>query len=149
MFNSQPDGLWAYFASLDYCDVAAIEVCGTIQNLNDKRSRYAFSGHSTLLDCSRKWFTETINVQKGGKLERWKASGTIQSPPKKDVKLPIRYLRVLYAIPNDDYERWVPGHIPSGYEFFCKHSSLDSYTNPKMQKFLRRMSIDSHFYTTP
>jgi hypothetical protein len=30
MFATQPDGLWVYFGN-DCCDVAAIEVCGTVQ----------------------------------------------------------------------------------------------------------------------
>jgi hypothetical protein len=147
MFKSQPDGLWAFFGGLHYCDAVAIEVCGSIQNLNDKRSRYAFSGHSTLLGCTSKWFAESITVQNGGKAERWQACRTIKSKPKNSINIPIRHLRVLYAIPNELYKKWAPEHVPSGHEFFCRHSSLQSYNAAKMQTFLRRMAIGSHFYT--
>ena len=100
LFNTQPDGLWVYFgAEAGYCDLVAIEVCGTIQNLNDIRSRYFPASHSLVLKCSAAWLKEKISVQKGGKKTRWKATITLKAP-KEDYAIPIRSLRVLYAIPN-------------------------------------------------
>ncbi len=124
----------------------AIEVCLTVQNLNDKRSRYIPASHSLVLPCSRKWLIEPIKLQKGGLKPRWKASGSITKEPG-DVSFPIRHLRVLYALPNDVYKTWGPSHTPAGYEYFCRHSSLNTYWSKKMQTFLGRMSVDSQFYT--
>lgn len=146
LFATQPDGLWVYFSSA-HCDIVAVEVCGTIQNLNDKRSRYFPASHSTVLECSQKWLHELMTVQKRGKKSRWEACGTIKKVPASDRTIPVRHLRVLYALPNKLYTDWHSNHVPTGYEYFCAHSSLDSYNSPKMQKFLRQMSIASQFYS--
>jgi hypothetical protein len=65
-FRTQPDGLWAFFHSFGSCDLVAVEVCGTIQNLNDKRSRYIPSSHSLVLSVSMDWFNHAIAIQGGG-----------------------------------------------------------------------------------
>ena len=149
LFSTQPDGLWVHFSNLTSCDVVAIEVCGTVQNLNDKRSRYFPASHSIVLSCKKTWFLEQIKVQKGGKQERWRAARTIAEEPNADVSIPIRYLRVLYALPNELYHNWCSNHVPTGYELFCPHSSLDSYGSQKMQRFLKTMSLAAKFYSLP
>jgi len=149
LFTTQPDGLWIHFADTAYCDVVAVEVCGTVPNLNDKRSRYIPATHSLVLQVSPDWFEEQIKVQKGSQKPRWEAVVTIQKKPSEDLRLPIRHLRVLYALPNDIYHSWCSQHTPTGYEFYCPHSSLDSYKSGKMQRFLRQMSVASQFYVKP
>jgi len=147
LFNTQPDGLWAHFQGDTSCDVVAIEVCGTIQNLNDKRSRYIPASHSLILRCPLDWLEEKITVQKGGKFPRWKAAGTFDTKPGQELMVPIRHLRVLYGIPNALYDEWSRQHTPTGYEFFSPHSSLHTYNSPAMQAFLRQMSSANHFRT--
>ena len=145
LFKTQPDGLYLFISEDEFADAVSIEVCGTIQNLNDKRSRYMPSSHSIVVSCPHEWLREEIAVQKGGKVERWKACSSISKTPQSDLTVPIRYLRVLYAIPTVKFDEWCRNHTPTGYEFFCKHSSLDSFSSQKMQEFLRQMSIHSHF----
>ena len=146
LFSTQPDGLFVYFSGLESCDVVVIEVCGSVQNLNDKRSRYIPSGHSLVPRCNTPWFKEEVPTKGGGREARWKVCDSIAEPPATDVAVPIRHLRVLYALPNEMYKAWCPGHIPSGYEYFCPHSALDSHNSPKMRSFLARMSLGSQFY---
>jgi hypothetical protein len=146
LFSTQPDGLWVYFR-YSYCDVVAVEVCGSIQNLNDKRSRYFPSSHSTVLSCNPEWFSESVTVQKGVKKARWEACGSFKKLPSKRT-LAIRHLRVLFALPNNLYGGWRDNHVPTGHEFFCAHSSLDSYNSQPMQLFLGQMSIASQFYSS-
>lgn len=152
MFRTQPDGLWVYFIDFRSCDAVVVEVCGTVQNLNDKRSRYIPASHSLVLTCSPYWLREEIPVRGRGKLSRWKATGILKRPAK-DRTLPyvaaVRHLRVLYALPNSIYHAWCAEHVPTGYEFYCPHSSLDSYTSQRMQRFLRQLSIASQFYARP
>ncbi|MFZ0707324.1 MAG: hypothetical protein WAM71_17120 [Candidatus Korobacteraceae bacterium] len=149
LFTTQPDGLWVHFNDYVCCDLIAIEVCGTVQNLNDKRSRYIPASHSLVLKYSRKWLEETVSVQKGGKKARWEAAASLGNSPQSDGEIPIRYLRVLYALPQNEYHEWCAVHTPTGYEFFLSHNSLKSYNSPKFQEFLRQMSPASKFYTTP
>lgn len=146
LFTTQPDGLYVFFNGASSCDLVVIEVCGSIQNLNDKRSRYFPSSHSIVLNCSRSWFLERVRTQGGGKKARWDLAESIELQPNKDLALPVRYLRVLYALPNELYLKWCPDHVPTGYEYFCAHSSLNSYKSQKMQEFLARMSIATQFY---
>ena len=145
LFTTQPDGLWVHFNDKISCDAVVIEVCGTIQNLNDKRSRYIPASHSLVLNCSLKWLEEEISVQNGGRRPRWKAAASFGRRPTEDLSVAIRHLRVLYAIPNALYHKWCREHTPTGYEFFCPHSSLHTYNSPLMQDFLRQMSSASQF----
>jgi hypothetical protein len=151
LFRTQPDALWAHFRKRESCDVVAVEVCGTAQNLNDKRSRYIPASHSLVLQCSKEWLFGLMTVARGAEMPRWKASRIYRKAPKisNDISIPVRHLRVLYALPNDLYHKWAKEHVPTGSEFFCPHSSLDSYNSQKMQKFLRQMSIASQFYIKP
>lgn len=147
LFTTQPDGLWVHFTNAECCDVIAVEVCGTIQNLNDKRSRYIPASHSLVLSCSSAWLNEGIAVQNSGWRPRWQASASFDLEPSGDIQVPVRHLRVLYGIPNALYDKWCREHTPTGYEFFAQHSSLATYNSPPMQRFLRQMSSASQFRT--
>lgn len=148
LFGTQPDGMWVYFREGEFADAVCVEVCGTVQNLNDKRSRYAATVRSLILRCPAAWFKEGIKLQRGGLQPRWQACRTISSEPAGDLALPIRWLRVLYALPNDIYAAWVKNNVPGGHEYFCRHSSLDSYTSQETQRFLRQLAHSSHFRTS-
>jgi hypothetical protein len=149
-FKTQPDGLWVYFQGIECCDVIVVEVCGTAQNLNDKRSRYIPASHSLILNCNKGWLNEKIPVQSGGSKARWEAAVSLfKSEPTEDIAVPVRHLRVIYVLPQELYDAWCSEHTPAGHEFFCSHASLDSYTSPKMQAFLRQMSPFARFYTSP
>lgn len=145
LFTTQPDGLWVHFKDAVSCDVVAVEVCGTVQNLNDKRSRYIPASHSLVVTCTMAWLEEEIAVQHGGMRPRWKASACFASKPANDLSVPVRHLRVMYGIPNELYDKWCREHTPTGYEFFSPHSSLATYNSPPMQTFLRQMSSASQF----
>ena len=149
LFTTQPDGLWVYLWEQQFCDAVAIEVCGSVQNLNDKRSRYIPSSHSLVVSFTKAWLKEPIAVQSGGRKPRHQALCTFGALPDADIQVPIRHLRVMYALPNSVYHSWCSNHTPTGYEFFCQHSSLNSFNGQKMQAFLAQMSIARQFYTTP
>lgn len=144
-FKTQPDGMYLYLRD-DYADAVCIEVCGTIQNLNDKRSRYMPSCQSLVVRSPKDWLLGPLRIQRGTTTSMWLACDTLQGAPTCDHLVPIRYLSVLYALPNRVFDVWAPRHTPSGHEFFCKHSALDSYNAQPMQDFLGRMSLGSHFY---
>ena len=58
-----PDGLWLNFGGTPedpYVDIFAIEACGTLQNLLDKRSRFAPSTHSLLAVCPVHWLLAPV-----------------------------------------------------------------------------------------
>jgi len=105
--------------------------------------------HSLILLANRNWFIEQIIVQGGAQMRRHEVANIpLNLLTYNSIRIPVRNLRVLYVIPNTEYLNWMSNHVPSGYEFFMKHSSLKSYNAPKVQEFLRRMSVRSQFYTT-
>jgi hypothetical protein len=145
LFGTQPDGLWVYFNDEHSCDIVAIEVCGNAQNLNDKRSRYMPTGCASVVSATLDWLVEPVALQNSGTSARWIATGSFACEPTADLQLPVRHLRVLYAVPNALYHVWCREHTAAGHEYFCPHSSLATYNAKPMQEFLRRMSRASHF----
>lgn len=143
---TQPDAVWLYLFADKYADVVCFEHCNKKQNLYDKRSRYIPSSHSLLVKLPKKWLTAKVSV-KNGKKPRWKAFGTNLTAPGEDWIWPVRFLRVLYALPDGLYAEWKPNHTPTGYEFFCRHNSLRTYNSPTTQEFLKRMTAKVHFLT--
>jgi hypothetical protein len=146
LFATQPDGMYVFLEQPKFADVVAIEVCGNISNFNDKRSRYSASVRSLVLSCPLPWLEAEISIQKGRRAPRWKASRLFTAGPTENLSLPVRYLRVLYALPKDLYANWLKNNVPGGHEYVCPHSSLDSYNSQKMQTFLRQLSFAAHFY---
>lgn len=149
-FTTQPDGMWAYLRGLTCADVLAVEVCGSMQNLNDKRARFMPTGTGLMLVVPSAWFKRPMRVQGGVYKPRAEATGCLREseiPAKGDTQVPVRFLRVLFVIPDDQYRTWMASHVPAGHEYFMKHSSLRSGTSQKAQAFLVGMSFSSHFYT--
>jgi len=58
-----PDGLWLNFGGTPdepFADIFAIEACGSLQNLLDKRSRFAPSTRSLLAVCPVSWLMAPV-----------------------------------------------------------------------------------------
>jgi hypothetical protein len=147
LFRIQPDGLYLFLGHAEYADAVCIEVCSSIPNLSDKRSRYFPASHSLLVVIPRRWLRQDFPLQNGGVAPAWRASGAFTEEPLTDLVRPVRHLRVLYCLPDAHYERWRRNHPPTGYEYFCRDGSLNTFASPPTRRFLRQMSIASHFRT--
>lgn len=150
LFSTQPDGMWVHFNGLTSCDVVVVEVCGTSQNLGDKRSRYMATTQSLVVRVPKGWADADIRAGHGGKrMSRRSHAGTLPRFDTTYVDVPIRALRALYALSNDLYVKWVVEHSPAGHEYFMPHSALATYGNTKTQAFLKSMAPDRQFLTRP
>lgn len=148
LFSTQPDGMWLHFNGLVSCDVMVIEVCGSTQNLGDKRSRYMPTTQSLVVRVPRHWADSPISAGQGGQVRpRREHAQSLPSFSADHVDVPIRALRVLYALPNDIYATWTVQHSPAGHEYFMPHSALATYGNRKTQTFLKSMSPTKQFHT--
>ncbi len=156
LFTTESDGLYVYFNGYDFVDVICIEICNKDTNLHDKRSRYMPSTQSLLLQIPKSWLRRDCALPNHGKTPRWQACKSLPVPPPPDKEkpnepkkphlfIPVRFLRVLYALPDDLFSNWEANHIPAGHEFFCKQGFLNSYTGKPMQNFLKRMRSSQHF----
>lgn len=151
-FKTQPDGLWISLGiarsdtstPATFIDCIVVESCGTPQNFNDKRSRYAARTTSLVVSLPKAWLNVSVAVQGGASRARRELLQG-QLPATGDVSLPLRHLRVLYALPRDDgdpslYDRIAAALALDAHEYLCPQSSLSTYNSQVFQAFLKRMA---------
>lgn len=145
-FKTQPDGLWVYLVpDSGYADAIAVEACGSVSNLRDKRSRYSVLGTSMLVTCTLTWLREQIQVQKGRHVRRWKAAETFPTEPNAAIALPVRAIRVLFALPEPIFKQWRKYGMGAAHEYYCPIQSLEQHNAQRMQRLLKRMAPDAHY----
>lgn len=144
--KTQPDGLWLSIVPQTddnpdgYCDIIAIEVSASRNNLADKRSRYMSSGVARVVELPVAWLTGTVRVQGYGGPERtrWEVSRAFNRQPKATRFLPVRHLRVLYAVPDPLYVSLAQTALEA-HEFIAPVRVLNQITAGTTRKFLRRL----------
>jgi hypothetical protein len=147
-----PDGLWLNFGGTytePFVDIFAIEACSTLQNLLDKRSRFAPSTHSLLAVCPLDWLLAPVSPD--DPTPRWKATRVIAREPMHDVSVPVREMRVLYGLKNQHYDGFARHQLPHAHEFFVPMETLmeeNSERNPALRALLERASISANFFST-
>jgi hypothetical protein len=145
-----PDGLWLNFGGSfvdPYVDIFAIEACSTLQNLLDKRSRFAPSTHSLMAVCPVEWLLAPITPD--DPTPRWKATRVFMVEPTTPQSIPVREMRVLYGLKNHHYDGFAEHQLPHAHEFFVPMETLmqeDSDKNPALRAFLERASISANFF---
>ncbi len=145
---TNPDGMWLNLAQPGLADVFCIDVCGSLSNLNDKRARFLVVASSLVVRIKQDWLLEEIPTKGGGKKARYQILGC-KKPTYKQWNLPVRHLRVLFALSNEHYRIFGRNGVAAGHEYFCAHSSLGSFNSQKMQDFLKAMAPRQHFLTKP
>lgn len=145
-----PDGLWLRFGGTPeepFADVFAIEACSSMQNLMDKRSRFAPSTQSLLAVCPLPWL---LNPVAGvGSQARWEATGLLREQPVRSLVMPIRDLRVLYGLKERQYQGFAQHQVPHPHEYFVPMDALvmeDGDANPAMRALVARASTTANFY---
>ena len=127
-------------------DILAIEACSTLQNLLDKRSRFAPSTHSMTCLCPLPWLLAPITDT--DPTPRWKTTGVILHEPLHDVSIPVREMRVLYGLKQDHYRGFARHQLPHAHEFFVPMDALtqeNSEQNPALQALIARTSVTANF----
>ena len=144
-----PDGLWLNFGGTPaepFADILAIEACGTLPNLLDKRSRFAPSTHSLMAVCPVPWLQAAVSTNDA--TPRWRATGVIADEPAQPLILPVRDVRVLYALKQHHYAGFAASQVPHTHEFFMPMDVLvdaDAPRNPAVRALLARASARAHF----
>ncbi|HTW70335.1 MAG TPA: hypothetical protein VME47_10640 [Acetobacteraceae bacterium] len=148
-----PDGLWLNFGGTiaePFVDIFAIEACGTLQNLLDKRSRFAPSTHSLLALCPVPWLLAPAMA--GDPTPRWQAIGVLAHPPTLPAVFPVRNHVVLYGLKQKHYDGFARHQLPHGHELFAPMEALtaeDGDKDPEMQALLQRGSPIAKFLRLP
>lgn len=144
-----PDGLWLNFGGTPeepFADILAVEACSSLQNLLDKRSRFAPSTHSLLAVCPVPWLLAPVTA--GDPTPRWQATGVLRGEPVQPLYLPVRDIRVLYALKRAQYDGFAETQIPHPHEYFVPMEALvakQAPEDPRMQALLSRACAQANF----
>jgi hypothetical protein len=145
-----PDALWLRFGGHDrdpFVDLFVIEVCGSYSNLMDKRSRFAPSMQSMLASCTLPWLLGPHS--RDDETPRWQCTRLLREPPTTTLILPVRNIRVMYALPEKLYEGFATSQVPHAHEFFVPVKALlspESWQEPSIRAFIARTSIRANFW---
>lgn len=148
-----PDGLWLNFGGTPeepFVDIFAIEACATMSNLLDKRSRFAPSTHSLLAVCPVAWLLAPIAP--GDPTPRWRATGVLRAEPTSPLVLPIRDVRVMYALRSEHYRDFASNQVPHPHEYFLPMERImqhDGHQDPAVQSLVSRASVTANFLDPP
>ncbi len=148
--RTMPDGLWLCFGGTErdpFVDIFAIEACGSFQNLLDKRSRFAPSMHSLLAVCPVEWLNSPVS--ENNNMLRWRYTGLLRAEPVAPVTLPVRDIRVMYALRPRHYQGFSASQVPHAHEFFAPMSALigpDGWQHPNLRAFIARTSPRANFW---
>lgn len=126
-------------------DILAIEACGTLENLRDKRSRFAPSIHSMLAVCPVPWLLAP--AMPGDPTPRWEAIGVFLRAPVFPAVIPVRQPRVLYLLKRDDYLRFKRHDLAQPHEYFAPMEALIDANgdDPELHALLQRASGAANF----
>ena len=145
-----PDGLWLRFGGTErdpFVDIFVIEVCGSFTNLLDKRSRFAPSMHSMLAVCPLPWLLDPYSSY--DETPRWRCTRLMKRRPETPLTLPVRDIRVMYALRPRHYEGFAATHVPHAHEFFAPVSVLldpEGWQQPSLRAFIARTSPRANFW---
>lgn len=148
-----PDGLWLHFSpdpTDPYADILCIEACSSLQNLLDKRSRFAPSTTSLLVVCPVPWLMAPCQAE--DPTPRWRLIRLLRTEPLDPLVLPVRDLRVLYGLKARQYEGFARSQMPQAHEYFCPMEALieeGGDENPAMRALLHRASAAASFMHFP
>jgi len=148
-----PDGLWLHFGGTvgePFVDIFAIEACGSLSNLLDKRSRFAPSTHSLLAVCPLPWLVAPALAN--DTTPRWQLTGVLRHLPTGSLVLPVRDIRMMYGLKQRHYDGFVKSQVPHPHEYFVPIQALiaeDAVHNPAMQALVSRASANANFLGAP
>lgn len=146
-----PDGLWLHFSPSPvdpYADIFCIEACSSVQNLFDKRSRFAPSTSSLLAFCPVPWLLAPARTEDPLPVPRWRLIRMLYREPTAPLILPVRHVRVVFGLKRHHYECFRQNHVAQAHEFFCPMDALtaeDGHEDPEMRALIARASAAANF----
>jgi hypothetical protein len=144
-----PDGLWLNFggtAREPYVDIFAVEACGSLQNMLDKRSRFTPTMQSMLAVCPIPWLLAPF--LDNDPTPRWRATGVIRHEPAQPLIVPVRDMRVMYALKDRHYDGFVRNHTPHAHEYYVPMDALTAENgdkDPALQAMLSHATASAQF----
>ncbi len=149
--RTMPDGLWLHFGGTPlepYVDILAIEACGSMSNLLDKRARFSPSTSSLLAVCPVQWLLSPTSPEDA--TPRWQAIGVLRHEPVVSLVLPVRDMRVMFALKERHYNGIRQSCVAHPHEYFLPMDKLvdkNAPDDPAIRALVCRASSTAHFLT--
>ena len=127
-------------------DIFAVEACISLTNLLDKRSRFAPSTHSLLAVCPVPWLLAPAIA--GDTTPRWRATRLLRHEPVLAFVLPVRDIRVLFALTHKNYDGFMKHQLAHAHEYYAPMETLmafESEKNPQLRALLARATAAANF----
>ena len=121
-----------------------------MQNLLDKRSRFAPSTSSLLAVCPVDWLLAP--AQPNDPTSRWRLIRTLSREPTEPLVLPVRDVRVVFGLKSRHYEGFARSQIAQPHEFFCPMDALLAERgdeDPAMRALMARATVAANFMRLP
>lgn len=121
-----------------------------MQNLLDKRSRFAASTSSLLAFCPVPWLLAPAR-QDAIPVPRWRLVRMLHNEPNVPLVLPVRHTRVVFGLQLRHYESFRQNNVAQAHEFFCPMDALtaeDGHEVPEMRALFARTSAPANFMQT-
>ena len=81
---------------------------------------------------------------------RWRVTGVLPQEPTQPLVLPVRDIRVMYALTKRHYQGFAESQIPHAHEYFVPMETLmakNGHKNPALQELVSRASASANFLT--
>ncbi len=121
-----------------------------MQNLLDKRSRFAPSTSSLLAFCPVPWLLAP--AQPGTRVPRRRLIRMLHREPTAPLVLPARDARVVFGLKRRHYEGFMQGQVAQAHEFFRPveaPTAEDGHEDPGMRALIARASAAANFMLMP
>jgi hypothetical protein len=103
--------------------------------------------HSWLATCPVDWLLSPVSAVNW--TPRWRHTGLLQNAPTKPLVLPVRDVRVMYALTPRQYEGFSTTQVPHAHEFFAPIAALigpEGWQHPTLRAFIARTSPRANFW---
>jgi hypothetical protein len=103
--------------------------------------------HSLLAVCPVEWLNGPVSTV--NRMLRWRYTGLMRREPEVPLTLPVRDIRVMYALRPRHYEGFAASQIPHAHEFFAPISALigpEGWQHPNLRAFIARTSPRANFW---
>ncbi|MEI9981249.1 MAG: hypothetical protein WDN23_20065 [Edaphobacter sp.] len=155
--STNPDGLYAYLKlrkdgrEFEYCDIVAIEVCESLTNFYDKRSRYAGLGAGLILRTTPglwRLAIRSLNGQKLAEIIQLNDNESRKSHSADDINnyyTPVRAIRAIYVLgKNQDKKLW-ENTVLAAHEFTLVDTDFAKWNTTRMTEFILESSHNRQF----
>ena len=147
--RTNPDGMFALLhPERDVADIIVFDVSDQRANIGDKRSRYGPTNSGRNLVIPISWLVEEIYDNPISRKPRWRYFGTFQIEPSDDLTFSVGYLRAVFVVPDDFFNKRRLAEDAEPHEYFVPNSKFKDRLmwTSNFREFAKGFTPNAHFY---